>query len=260
MRILFLGDVVGEPGRRILRHHLARVVEERDVAFVVANGENVAGGVGITPALLEKLRSYGVDVVTTGDHVYRRREIYEALDSSEHIVRPLNLPVEAVGHGSTVVSARNGVPVGVVNLLGRVYMDPIDCPFAAVERELVRIEKRARVILVDVHAEATSEKVAMGWFLAGRVAAVVGSHTHVPTADERILPGGTAYVTDLGMTGPHESVLGRQVSHVVKRFRTGMPIRFPVAERDRRATGVLVDVDEATGQARAIERVTIRDP
>jgi metallophosphoesterase (TIGR00282 family) len=244
----------------VLRNHLAGFAAERDVDFVIVNGENVAGGSGITPTLLEKLLSYGVDVITTGDHAYRRREIYDAFDKSDRLLRPLNFPSEAVGRGSTVVETGNGLPVGVINLIGRVYLDPAACPFLAAQAEIEAVSKRARLIFVDMHAEATSEKVAMGWFLAGRVTAVLGTHTHVATADETILPGGTAYVTDLGMTGPHASVLGRRVEPVVKRFRTGMPIKFPVAEDDRRATGVIVDADEATGRARAIERVTIRDP
>jgi 2',3'-cyclic-nucleotide 2'-phosphodiesterase len=244
----------------VLRNHLAGFVAERDVDFVIVNAENVAGGSGITPTLLKKLLSYGIDVITTGDHAYRRREIYDAYETSDRLIRPLNFPPEAVGRGSTVIPTSNGHPVGVISLIGRVFLDPAACPFLAVQAEVDALAKKTRLIFVDMHAEATSEKVAMGWFLAGRVTAVLGTHTHVATADETILPGGTAYITDLGMTGPHHSVLGRRVEPVLKRFRTGMPIKFPVAEDDRRATGVLVDADEATGQAHAIERVTIRDP
>jgi metallophosphoesterase (TIGR00282 family) len=258
IRILMLGDVVGEPGRRVLRNHLSGFVAEREVDFVVVNGENVAGGAGITPVLLDKLLASGIDVVTTGDHVYRRREIYEALQGNGRLLRPLNMPRSAVGRGSTVVESRSGARIAVVNLLGRVFMDPAECPFAAIDAEIGKLD--APVVIVDMHAEATSEKVAMGRYLDGRTTIVAGSHTHIPTADECILPGGTAYITDLGMTGPYDSVLGRRVEPVLKRFRTGMPIRFPVAEGDRRASGILVEANEVTGKATAIERVTIRDP
>jgi len=252
-----LGDVVGEPGRRLLRERLPDHVASDAVDFVVVNGENVAGGAGITAKLHEKLLDSGVDVVTTGDHAFRRRDSYPTYEASDRLLRPANLGARVIGRGVTVVQSRAGVPVAVVNLIGRVFLDPAECPFEAADQALDEIGARARVILVDMHAEATSEKKGMGWHLDGRVSAVVGTHTHVATADEEILPQRTGYVTDLGMTGPHRSVLGRRVDDVLARFRTNMPQRLEVAEEYVRSTGVTIDIDEATGRATAIRRTEL---
>ncbi|MBI2193854.1 MAG: YmdB family metallophosphoesterase [Planctomycetes bacterium] len=257
-RILALGDIVGSPGRTLLRDILPGYVRDHDVDFVVANGENVAAGSGINLQQMEKLLTYSIDVLTSGDHIWRRMEIAEALKPGGRLLRPENYPADCPGRGLTVVSSRSGVPVAVINVQGRIFMDPIDCPFHAVDRAIEEAKRSAVLILVDFHAEATSEKVAMAWHLDGRVSAVWGTHTHVQTADERILPGGTACITDLGMTGSHRSVLGRKIEPVLQKMVRQLPAPFDVAEEDVRASGVLITVDPATGRAAAIERVQIR--
>lgn len=254
MRIMFFGDVVGKPGRRALARVLPRTRESEAVDFVVANGENAAGGVGIDPGSARELLAAGVDVVTTGNHVWAKREIVDYINDSDVLIRPANFAPNAPGWGYTVKVGRQSRPVGVINLIGRVFMGPYDCPFRAVDAVLENVSARARIILVDMHAEATSEKVAMGWYLDGRVSVVVGSHTHVQTADERILPGGTAYLTDAGMCGPRDSVIGVKREQVVRRFLTQMPGRFEVAEGSVIVQGALVDVDDETGAALAIRR------
>jgi metallophosphoesterase (TIGR00282 family) len=258
MRILLIGDIVGRPGMHACSQIIPRLRRERDLDFVLANAENATAGSGLTPAMFRKLLHYGVDAVTMGDHIYRKREIYETLAESDRIVRPANFPAQAVGRDHTVVAARNGALVAVVSLMGKLFMNVrADCPFAAIERIRANLPPEVRVVLVDVHAEATGEKVALGWFLDGRVTAVVGTHTHVQTADERILPQGTAYISDLGMTGPHDSVLGRDKHAVVQSLVTGMPYAYNVARHDPRLNGVIVECDPATGRALAIERVSI---
>lgn len=259
MRILFIGDIVGRPGKYAVAQLLPRLIREREIHCVIANAENVVGGSGLSPQAFRKLLHQGVDCVTLGDHIYRRREIIPVLTSSEQIVRPANFPREAPGREFAVVGARNAVPVGVISLVGRTYMNVrADCPFHAVDRALATLPEDVRVIVVDVHAEATAEKVAIGWHLDGRVSAVVGTHTHVQTADERVLPRGTAYITDVGMTGPHESVLGRDRFAVIQSLITGVPHPYNVADQDVRLCGVLVDVDPASGRAREIARVVER--
>jgi metallophosphoesterase (TIGR00282 family) len=257
MNVLLIGDVVGRPGRQVLHRMLRRLIAERGIDFVIANAENAAGGSGLTPQMLGKLHAYGVDVVTMGDHVLRRRELIPVLDSSDRIVRPANLLPTVPGNGYTVVAAPNGVPVAVLSALGRTYMKAAEDPFGAVERCLTRIGEDARVIFLDMHAEATSDKLAMGYYLDGRVSGMVGTHTHVQTADERILPGGTAYITDLGMTGPHHSILGRRIDRVVEALSTGIPQLFEVAKEGLRINGVIVQVDPATGRATGIERINL---
>ena len=255
---LLIGDVVGKPGRRALAVAVPDLLRERALDIVIANGENVAGGSGITPALLEEFRRLGVDVVTMGDHVFRRREIFPILKDSDRLLRPANLPPEAAGRGWTVLQSQSGFPFAVINLLGRTFMKPMgDCPFHAAERALADIGDRAKLIFVDFHAEATSERIAMGWHLDGRATAVFGTHTHVQTADERVLPGGTAYISDLGMTGPHEGVLGRKKEKVLSVFVTGMPTHFDIATGDARLSGAIVTADTQTGRASAIERLSI---
>ena len=259
-RVLAIGDIVGRPGRRAVEELLPEVVRDRRVDAVVANGENIAGGSGLTEALVKKLFAAGVDVVTTGDHIWRKQAFADYLRRDARVLRPYNYAPGAAGRGVTVVETSRGVHLGVVNLLGRVFMDPVDCPFRALDRALDEIGERARVIIVDMHAEASSEKVALGRYCDGRVSAVVGTHTHVPTADEQVLPKGTAYLTDLGMTGPYDSVLGRKVEPVLYRFTTQMYAPFDVAEHDARLSGAIITVDPETGRATAIERVHERLP
>jgi metallophosphoesterase (TIGR00282 family) len=260
IRILCLGDIVGRPGRQVVHQKLPGLVREKKVDLVVANAENIAGGSGITQNLFHKFRSYGVDVVTLGDHVYKKSDIVPTLQSSERIVRPANLSAAAAGRGFTVVTSNSGVPVGVFALLGRIFMNqlPSNDPFAAAESVLNQFPKQLRVRVCDIHAEASSEKVAMGHWLDGRCSLVFGTHTHIPTADAKILPGGTAFISDLGMTGPYDSVLGRRKDRVVKYMTTNMPQPFDVATGDVRLCGALAEVDVETGRAVSIERIEVQ--
>jgi hypothetical protein len=255
MRILFLGDVVGKPGRRAVVESVPHLLATAGVDFVIANCENASGGVGVDPRAASELLKAGVDVLTSGNHIWAKRDIVEYLRDSDVLVRPLNFVPGSPGRGFTVKHSRSGIEVGVVNLIGRVFMANYDCPFRAADAALEALRGRAQVILVDMHAEATSEKVAMGWYLDGRVSAVVGSHTHVQTADERVLPEGTAYLTDAGMCGPRDSVIGVKRELVLDRFLTQMPTRFEVAVGPALLQGALIDVDEASGRAQAITRV-----
>ena len=239
----------------MVRREVRRRRREGEVDFVVANAENASGGRGLDPDALEELLDGGVDVVTSGNHIWQHRSLLPSLDREERLLRPLNFPEGSSGHGWTMVEADNGVRVGVLNLIGRAFMGSSDCPFRAADQAIESEGERAQVLLVDMHAEATSEKVGMGWYLDGRVAAVVGTHTHVQTADERVLPGGTAHLSDLGMCGPMDSVLGMRRKEVLERFLTQRPTRFEVAKGDLLLQGALVDVDESTGRARSIERV-----
>jgi 2',3'-cyclic-nucleotide 2'-phosphodiesterase len=259
LRILCLGDIVGRPGRQILHQKLANLVRERSIDLVIANAENIAGGSGITANLFNKIRSYGVDVVTLGDHIYRRADIIPTMQSSERIVRPANLAATAAGRPFTVVQTNSGVSVAVFSLLGRIYMSlPADDPFAAANRVLDALPDNVRVSVCDIHAEATSEKVAMGHWLDGRCSIIFGTHTHIPTADAKILPGGSAFQADLGMCGPYDSVLGRRKDRVVKYMTTNMPQPFDVATGDVRLCGALAEVDPQTGRALTIERVEVK--
>lgn len=255
MKVFFIGDIVGSPGRKALEKILKSYRQEQGIDAVVANGENAAGGSGLTPAIAEELFSSGVDVLTSGDHVWKKREIYDYLERTDRLVRPANYPKNVPGKGSTAVEVRNGQTIGVINIIGRVFMDAVDCPFDRVREEIEKISQRTPVIIVDMHAEATSEKVAMGWYLDGAVSAVIGTHTHVQTADEKILPGGTAYITDCGMTGPFDSVIGRKKEQIITRFITQLPTRFELASEGIEVHGVVVDIDASTGKARKIERV-----
>jgi hypothetical protein len=256
-RALLVGDVVGKPGRRALAVVLPDLLKAHTIDVVLVNAENAAGGSGLTPPIFEELRALGVDCITLGDHVYRKKEIVPLLAESDRALRPANLPPEAVGRGFTVLESQSGFPFAVASLLGRTFMKPSDCPFHAVDRILAEIGDRAKLVFIDMHAEATSDKIAMGWHLDGRVTCVFGTHTHVQTADERVLPGGTAYITDLGMTGPYEGVLGRKKEKVLSALVTGMPTYFDVATHDLRVCGALVAADSATGRASAIERLVI---
>lgn len=257
MNVLVVGDVVGKPGRQALAGLMNHVRASYDLALCIVNGENAAGGAGITPAIVDELLAAGAAVVTTGDHVWDKREIYPRLAEDPRLLRPANYPSDAPGHGSVVVEASGGVRIGVINLVGRVFMGPSECPFRAADAELARLQRQTQCVFVDFHAEATSEKIALGRHLDGRATAVVGTHTHVQTADETVLPGGTAYITDLGMCGPHESILGRETDAVVRRFITGMPQKFPVARGGVALCGLVVGFDEATGRAGSAERVRL---
>jgi metallophosphoesterase (TIGR00282 family) len=257
VRILFLGDVVGRPGRDLVKRGLPALVRARQADLVIANGENASAGAGLTRESSDDLFKAGVHVITGGNHIWDRRELLQFIDREPRIVRPANYPQGVPGRGSTLVGTEAGTLVGVINVMGRVFLSTIDDPFAAAERELAALrDAGARLIVVDVHAETTSEKIALSWFLDGRVTAVVGTHTHVQTADERILPGGTACLTDAGMTGPHDGVIGMERDAVIARFRTGLPTRFEPASGDLRLNGVLVTADEETGRATAIERIS----
>lgn len=255
MRILFLGDVVGKPGRRAVCALVPRIIDRERVDLVIANCENVAGGAGIDARSVSDLLGAGVHVLTSGNHVWRNRETADFIVREPQLLRPVNFPPMVPGRGWTVVETADGTPVAVVNLIGRVFMDSVDCPFRAAQVLVAELTARTRSIVVDMHAEATSEKAAMGWFLAGKVSAVLGSHTHVQTADERVLPGGTAFITDAGMCGPTESVIGVKTELAVERFITHMPVKFEVAAGPVVVQGVLVDVDTGTGQARSIRRL-----
>ena len=259
LRILAIGDIVGRPGRQVVHDKLPAIVRDKKIDLVIANAENIAGGSGITQNLFHKVRSYGVDVVTLGDHVYRKLDIVPTLNSSERVVRPANLSSQAAGRGFTIMTTNSGVQVGVFCLLGRIFMNqlPSDDPFAAAERVLGQIPRSVKVCVCDIHAEASSEKVAMGHWLDGRCSMIFGTHTHIPTADAKILPGGSAFISDLGMCGPYDSVLGRRKDRVVKYMTTNMPQPFDVATGDVRLCGSIVDADPETGRATAIERLCV---
>jgi metallophosphoesterase (TIGR00282 family) len=257
LNILCIGDIVGRPGRRIVNDKLKPLVKELDIDCVIANAENAAGGSGLTSQIYKKLLRYGVNLVTLGDHTYRKREIITTLETADNIVRPANLSERAAGKGFAVYLTSKGPTVAVVALIGRLFMKPGDCPYNAIDRILPQLEQKADIIIVDFHAEATSEKIAMGYHLDGRASLCFGTHTHVVTADERILPKGTAYITDIGMTGAHDSVLGRNVQNVLKAFRTQMPYPFEIATGDVKMNAVLVTVDSATKKAESIKRIRV---
>lgn len=255
MNILFIGDIVGKSGRRAAGGLLPELRDARNIEFCIANGENAAGGLGITSAIADELFAAGIDVLTTGNHVWDKREILEQIDRCPRLIRPANYPHGVPGKGSVVIDAPGGVKVAVLNIAGRVFMQSLECPFRVGEREAKELKKLTPVVFVDMHAEATSEKIALGWFLDGLVTAVIGTHTHVQTADERILPGGTAYISDAGMTGSFDSVIGAKKAHILQRFLTQMPVRFEPASGDVRLSGVIVEVDSESGKSKRIERV-----
>jgi metallophosphoesterase (TIGR00282 family) len=257
MRILFIGDIVGPPGVEIVRRAVPLLIARERLDCVIANAENAHNGTGLTAALYRKLRASGVDLVTLGDHIYKKAEIIPTLQAEERICKAANFPPEAPGREFAFGAARDGTPVAVVSLLGRTFMRAVDCPFHAVDRVLPRLEGKARVVVVDVHAEATADKYLLGHHLKGRVSAVLGTHTHVQTADEQILPGGTAFLCDAGMTGPYESVLGRRIDRVLPTTITFVPSAFDVATGDPRLAGAIVEVDAETGRATSIRRVMI---
>jgi len=253
MRILFIGDIFGSPGRRIVADHLQDIVKAQGIDLAIANAENSAGGFGITPTIAEDLFKLGIDVLTTGNHIWDKREIYDYLDRTPRLLRPANYPPGTPGKGVAIVKG-----YAIINLQGRVYMPNTDCPFRAADQILGELDAAVKVRFVDFHAEVSSEKIALGWYLDGRVSALIGTHTHVPTADTRILPGGTAYQTDVGMTGPYDSVIGVEKEMIVKRFLTTMPVRMEAAKNAVELHSVIIDVDEATGKATSIRRHTIQ--
>ena len=256
-RLLFIGDIVGRPGRELVRRGLAALVAHHHIDLVVANVENAAAGFGVTPEIADDFLAYGIHVMTGGNHTWDKKEIFPYFAEQPRLLRPANLPPGAPGRGVIVTTASNGVPVAVINLMGRVFMTAIDDPFRVALDEIAAVRTDARVVLVDFHAEATSEKIAMGWHLDGRVAAVVGTHTHVQTADERVLPQGSAYITDVGMTGPHDSVIGVERSAIIQRFMTALPQRFETATENPRLNAVIIAADETTGRATSIARVSL---
>jgi len=260
MNLLFVGDVVGSPGRRALAEALTGVIDRHKIDFTVVNIENAAGGFGLTVDLFEDLSRMPIDVFSSGNHIWDKKEIYDSLNSSDRLLRPANYPPGNPGRGATVQTTASGIPVGVLNLQGQVFMPAnADSPFRVADEELAQMEKSgAKVILVDFHAEATSEKIAIGWYLDGRVSAVIGTHTHVPTADETIRPGGTAYLSDAGMTGAYEGVIGFSKDRIIEKFLSQTPRTFETAKRDIRLSGAVVGVDETTGKATSIERVQVR--
>ncbi len=254
MNILFIGDIVGNPGRKAAKEMIQKLKKERQLDFCIANGENAAGGSGITYVVAQELYKSGVDAITLGNHTWSKREITNFIDSDNCIVRPANYPEELPGKGSTIISNDKG-KIGVLNLMGRIYMDSIDCPFKAAEREIAELKTQVKVIVVDIHAEATSEKCALAWYVDGRVSCVLGTHTHVQTADERILPCGTAFISDVGMTGPNEGVIGVNREIVINKFLTHMPNRFEIAQGSVQFNAVYLEVDEKTGKTLKIERI-----
>jgi metallophosphoesterase (TIGR00282 family) len=259
LNVLCIGDIVGRPGRRIIADKLKPLIKERAIDCVIANAENAAGGSGLTPQIFDKLLRYGVNLVTLGDHTFRKREIINTLEKVDNIARPANLSEHAAGKGFALYKTGKGPTVAVVSLVGRLFMKPADCPYNAIDKLLPKLQQQADIIIVDFHAEATSEKQAMGYHLDGRVSLCFGTHTHVVTADEKILPKGTAYITDVGMTGSNDSVLGRVVESVLKSFRTQMPYPFEIATGNVKMDTILATIDSSTKKAELIERIKVSD-
>lgn len=258
MRILFIGDVVGSPGREMIKTYLPKLQKKYKAHITIINGENAAAGKGITDKIYRSFLEVGANAVTLGNHSWDNKDVFEFIDDAKYLVRPANFPEEAPGKGYVILNL-NGIEVGIINLQGRTFLPPLDCPFKKADELIKEIQKRTNIIFVDFHAEATSEKQAMGWYLDGRVSVVVGTHTHVQTADNRILPNGTAYITDVGMTGPYDGILGIDRDSVLKRFLTNLPVRFEVTTGREQLSGVVVDVDPKTGKAQKIERILIND-
>ncbi len=258
MRILFIGDVVGNPGRKVLREIIPKIKAEKKHDFCIANAENAAGGSGLTYSTVKEIFLSGVDVITTGNHVWSKREVLNFIESEQSVLRPANYPPELPGKGSVIMQAgRNGgIQIGILNVMGRVYMDSIDCPFRTALKETEYLRSFTNIIIVDMHAEATSEKNALAWYLDGKVSCVIGTHTHIQTADERILPMGTGYITDAGMTGPHDGILGVDKDIILDKFLKHMPVKFEVAKGRTQFNGLLVDINESTGRTTRLERLS----
>jgi metallophosphoesterase (TIGR00282 family) len=260
MKILFIGDIVGKVGRVTTKALLPTIVNRYKIDFIIANGENVAGGFGITDKTADELFNLGVHVITTGNHVWDKKEFVSQIAKIDNVLRPLNYPPNVPGYGSVVHNVSNGAKVAVINISGRVFMSHIDCPFRTAKDEVEKLKAVTNIIIIDFHAEATSEKIAFGYFMDGTVSAVIGSHTHVQTADEKILPGGTAYITDVGMTGPSHSVIGVEVDMIIQRFLTNIPTRFEIAKGDGIFSAVVFDIDEKSGKSSAIQRLQLTYP
>lgn len=258
MKILFIGDIIGKPGRRAVKELLPALVGGRSIDLVIANCENAAAGFGITREIVEELYEAHIDVLTSGNHIWDKKEVMGFIDDYETLVRPANYPSITPGKGAVLMPTAGGDYVGVLNLAGRIFMAPLDCPFVTAKKEIARLKSRTNVIIIDIHAEATSEKKALGWYLDGEVSAVLGTHTHVQTADNEVLPNGTAYISDVGMTGPFDSVIGIKKDAIIERFLTQIPNKFDVAKGDIRLQGVLLDIDAQSGKANEIERISIK--
>ena len=259
MKILFIGDIVGEAGRNVVKRFVPALREKHSLDIVVANVENMAGGFGITPETYLEMNQAGIDVMTGGNHTFDKKEGVPVLEEESNIVRPANYPENTPGKGSLIYSNSRGQKLGVINVMGRTFMDPLDCPFRKADELYDELSKHTKVIMIDFHAEATSEKVAMGWHFDGRASFVVGTHTHIQTADERVLPGGTAYLTDAGMSGPYDSVIGVRKEIIIQKFLTKRGKRFETATGDAWLCGAIVEIDESTGHATSIERVRVED-
>ncbi len=252
MKVLFIGDIVGSPGRKAVKRFISSLKKELSFDYCIANGENAAGGRGITHVVAQELYNMGIDAITMGNHTWSKREVTNFIDSDPNIIRPANYPGNVPGRGSTIIDGK----LGIINLIGRVYMEPADCPFRALDRELEYLKSKVKVVIVDVHAEATSEKCAIAWHGDGRVSGVIGTHTHVQTADERILPCGTAFITDVGMTGPYEGIIGVNKDIILEKFLMSMPMRFELAKGTVQFNGVCLDIDEMSGKTINILRIT----
>jgi len=259
VKILFIGDIVGKAGRKAVKEILPILLQNNKVDLIIANGENAAGGFGITPKIVYELLTGPVDLLTSGNHIWDKKDILGLLEKENGILRPANYPDDVSGHGSVVLKTKTGISVGVINISGRVFMDNIECPFKVALQETEKLRRSTPIIIVDFHAEATSEKEALGWFLDGRVSAILGTHTHVQTADERILPQHTAYITDVGMSGAIDSVIGFEKEIVIEKFITQLPKRFEVAKKDIHLQGVIITIDDSTGKATEIERINLTE-
>ena len=257
MKVLFIGDIVGKPGRDTIRGLLPKIKKQHRIDLVIANAENAAGGSGLTPKVISELFELGIEGITSGDHIWKRREVLDIIDITPGLLRPANLAKGSPGKGHCIIQ-KGELKLGLVNLQGRVFMQAIECPFRTAKEIIQDLKKETAVIIVDIHAEATSEKVALGLFLDGEVSAVLGTHTHIQTADEKILPAGSAYITDVGMTGPFDSVIGRRKEEIIERFLTGMPTRFELAEGDLQLHAVVIEIDAKTGKAISIQRIQER--
>lgn len=260
MKVLFIGDIVGKTGRTAVKALVPNLADKYKIDLVIANGENIAAGFGLTEPLVSELFRAGVDIITTGNHVWDKREFVNYVSKDNRVLRPLNYPPGVPGYGSVVYTLRNGQKAAVLNVLGRVFMTPLDCPFRTAKAEIERVTKETNIVIIDFHAEATSEKVAFGYFLDGKASAVIGTHTHVQTADEKILAGGTAYITDAGMTGPAHSVIGIEVGQIIQRFLTSMPAKFETAPGEGILCGVVIEINNETGRSTAIQRLQITYP
>ncbi len=254
MNVLFIGDVVGNPGRKIIKQVLSELKRDYSIDFCIANGENAAGGNGITYVVAQELYKFGVDAITMGNHVWSKKEVLSFIECDPKIVRPANYPEGIPGNGSTIISNNKG-KIGIINLMGRVYMEPIECPFKVADKEVEFLKNSVKIIIIDMHAEATSEKTALAWYLDGKVSSVIGTHTHVQTADERILPCGTSFITDVGMTGPYEGIIGVKRSTIIEKFITHMPVRFEIAKGLVQFNAVVLNIDDITGKTLKIERI-----